>query len=72
MSNLVVPEDYVDRFFRADNTFLYQLVFDPLQRKLLPLNPYPEDLDPKELHYAGPYPLSFLGTSFILKLLHIV
>lgn len=58
MSNLVVPDDYVEGFFRAENTFLYQLVFDPLQRKLLPLNPYPDDLDPKDLDYAGPYPLS--------------
>jgi len=57
MSNLQVPVDYVDGFFRAENSFLYQLVFDPIQRKLVPLNPYPDDIDPRDLYYAGPYPL---------------
>jgi len=58
MPGLQVTPDYVDAFFRANNSFLYQLVFDPLQRKLVPLNAYPDDVDPAELHYAGPYPFS--------------
>ncbi|KAH9487687.1 Rad2 nuclease [Bulinus truncatus] len=53
--NLTVPDDYVEGFIRADNTFLYQLVFDPLTRKLCPLNPYPPEINPKELDYAGQY-----------------
>ncbi|KAM6956611.1 exonuclease 1 [Aplochiton taeniatus] len=51
--NVVVPEEYVDGFVQANNTFLYQLVFDPIQRKVVPLNPYPEHLDPATLCYAG-------------------
>ena len=58
MDKLIVPQDYIENFFKADNTFLYQLVFDPIKRKLVPLNPYPPDLDPTELHYAGPYPFA--------------
>ena len=55
MPNLEVPVDYVDAFFRADNCFLYQLVFDPVKRQLVPLNPYPDDMNPLDLYYAGPY-----------------
>jgi len=58
MPALQVTPDYVDAFFRANNSFLYQLVFDPVHRKLVPLNPYPDDVNPAELRYAGPYPFS--------------
>ncbi|KAM4729368.1 exonuclease 1 isoform 2-T3 [Anableps anableps] len=51
--NLVVPEQYIEGFVRANNTFLYQLVFDPGMRKVVPLNPYPEHIDPSSLNYAG-------------------
>ncbi|XP_034041531.1 exonuclease 1 [Thalassophryne amazonica] len=51
--DLVVPEEYIAGFVKANNTFLYQLVFDPLRRKVVPLNPYPEHLDPATLGYAG-------------------
>uniref|UniRef100_A0A3Q1HJI4 Exonuclease 1 n=1 Tax=Anabas testudineus TaxID=64144 RepID=A0A3Q1HJI4_ANATE len=51
--NLVVPEQYVEGFVRANNTFLYQLVFDPVRRKVVPLTPYPEHIDPATLTYAG-------------------
>ncbi|XP_042358282.1 exonuclease 1 [Plectropomus leopardus] len=51
--NLVVPEQYIEGFIRANNTFLYQLVFDPVRRKVVPLNPYPEHIDPAILSYAG-------------------
>lgn len=30
-------------------------MFDPLQRKLVPLNPYPADINPDELSYAGSF-----------------
>ncbi|XP_072285749.1 exonuclease 1 isoform X2 [Pyxicephalus adspersus] len=53
-SNITVPDGYTDGFIRANNTFLYQLVFDPVNRKLVPLNPYEDGIDPKELSYAGP------------------
>lgn len=51
--NLEVPEEYVDGFVRANNTFLYQLVFDPLRRKVVPLNPYPDQVSADTLAYAG-------------------
>uniref|UniRef100_A0A096MC31 Exonuclease 1 n=1 Tax=Poecilia formosa TaxID=48698 RepID=A0A096MC31_POEFO len=51
--NVVVPEQYVEGFVRANNTFLYQLVFDPGMRKVVPLNPYPQHIDPASLNYAG-------------------
>lgn len=51
--SLVVPEQYIEGFVRANNTFLYQLVFDPVRRKVVPLNPYPEHTDPATLSYAG-------------------
>lgn len=54
--NLVVPEEYIEGFTRANNTFLYQLVFDPVRRKIVPLNPYPEHMDVGTLNYAGLYP----------------
>uniref|UniRef100_A0A8C6UG78 Exonuclease 1 n=1 Tax=Neogobius melanostomus TaxID=47308 RepID=A0A8C6UG78_9GOBI len=51
--DLVVPDSYLEGFVRANNTFLYQLVFDPRCRRVLPLNPYPESVRPQELSYAG-------------------
>ncbi|KAG8448502.1 hypothetical protein GDO86_015552 [Hymenochirus boettgeri] len=53
-TNITVPDGYIEGFLRANNTFLYQLVFDPVERKLIPLNPYIDDIDPAELSYAGP------------------
>ncbi|KAM4861901.1 exonuclease 1 isoform 2-T5 [Thomomys bottae] len=53
--NITVPEDYIEGFIQANNTFLYQLVFDPVQRKLVPLNAYEDDIDPETLSYAGKY-----------------
>ncbi|NWV00011.1 EXO1 Exonuclease, partial [Upupa epops] len=51
--NITVPEEYIQGFTRANNTFLYQLVFDPVNRKLIPLNAYGDDVDPETLIYAG-------------------
>jgi len=53
--DIEVPEDYVQGFQQAENTFLYQLVFDPTTRKLLPLTPYPEDINVEDIPYAGSY-----------------
>lgn len=54
--SLTVPAEYVEGFTRANNTFLYQLVFDPVRRKVVPLSPYPQHLDVSTLSYAGLYP----------------
>ncbi|XP_061846239.1 exonuclease 1 [Colius striatus] len=51
--NITVSEEYIQGFTRANNTFLYQLVFDPVSRKLVPLNAYEDDIDPETLIYAG-------------------
>lgn len=48
-----VTQEYIDGFIRADNTFLYQLAFDPRKRKLMPLHPYPPELADEEMDYAG-------------------
>ncbi|XP_026525104.1 exonuclease 1 [Notechis scutatus] len=53
--NISVSEEYIQGFIRANNTFLYQLVFDPVRRKLVPLNAYKDDVDPETLVYAGKY-----------------
>uniref|UniRef100_A0A8C6VBQ6 Exonuclease 1 n=1 Tax=Naja naja TaxID=35670 RepID=A0A8C6VBQ6_NAJNA len=53
--NISVSEEYIQGFIRANNTFLYQLVFDPVRRKLVPLNAYEDDVDPETLVYAGKY-----------------
>lgn len=54
--NITVPDEYLEGFTKANNTFLYQLVFDPMSRKVVPLNPYPAEIDPATLSYAGLYP----------------
>ena len=33
MPQTIVTEEYIERFIRANNTFLYQLVFDPVTKK---------------------------------------
>lgn len=55
-AKMYVPDDYEKSFKQADETFLYQLVFDPVSMKLVPLNELPDDLQPGDLEFAGPYP----------------
>ncbi|CAG5131319.1 unnamed protein product [Candidula unifasciata] len=57
-TNLTVTDEYVEGFVRADNTFLYQLVFDPVSRQLCPLNPYPPEVEADNLGYAGENPFN--------------
>ena len=54
MHALTVTPDYIDGFIKANQTFLYQLVFDPRTRKLRPLNDYvDETLTSKKLPFCG-------------------
>ncbi len=55
MPGLIVSNEYIERFKRADNTFKFQIVFDPLKRKLVPINLYENQIDPntEDLSYAG-------------------
>ena len=55
-AKMQVPVDYDKSFQQADETFLYQLVFDPICRRLVPLNELPEGIRPGDLAFAGPYP----------------
>ncbi|XP_050430671.1 exonuclease 1 [Adelges cooleyi] len=40
--NAKIPPEYRDQFMNADRMFLYQPVYDPLSRKIKPLNEIPE------------------------------
>ncbi|XP_063597433.1 exonuclease 1-like [Penaeus indicus] len=53
MPHLEVTKEYRDGFMQAKNTFLYQLVFDPVERILRPLQEYPEGKGPEDYPYAG-------------------
>ncbi|XP_063426203.1 exonuclease 1-like [Mytilus trossulus] len=52
---LTVSDEYIDGFIKAYNTFLYQLVFDPLKKRLVPLHDYEDGIEPSDVTYAGPY-----------------
>ncbi len=68
---LKVPQEYIDGFHEANNTFLYQLAFDPMTRRLVPLYPYSDDVDKESLPYAGAYPFDvFSGLPKDRNLLH--
>ena len=54
MPNLPMCDEYIEKFKKADRTFKYQIVFDPLKRKLVPLNPYEADVNlTDDMSYAG-------------------
>ncbi|EZA50275.1 Exonuclease [Ooceraea biroi] len=53
MKSLVVTAEYRDAFVLADITFKHQLVFCPLQRKQVRLNPPTADITEDQLQYAG-------------------
>lgn len=54
MPSLVITEQYVENFKRADKTFKYQITFDPLKRKLASLHPYSAEIvQIEDLSYAG-------------------
>nr|CAB3224708.1 exonuclease 1-like [Phallusia mammillata] len=48
-----VEASYGPNFERADKTFLYQLVFDPYKRRLIPLSEYPEGTTAEDVKFAG-------------------
>lgn len=53
MKNLVVTKEYRDNFLRALVTFKHQLVYCPMQRKQLRLNPPTSDVTEEQLIHAG-------------------
>ncbi|XP_076628565.1 exonuclease tos isoform X1 [Colletes latitarsis] len=53
MKSLVVTKEYRDAFILAVITFKHQLVYCPLQRKQVRLNPPVLDVTEEQLYYAG-------------------
>lgn len=43
--NKTIPDDFMEEAVRADLAFQFQKIFDPENRQLLTLNPYPESLE---------------------------
>lgn len=72
MPSLTVTQDYIDDFIKADNTFLYQVVFCPETKKLRPLNPYPDGVTGDDMPYAGVYFDPKLVVDIALANLHIL
>ena len=52
-AKLKLRPEYIEKFVEANNTFLHQLVFDPIFRKVCPLNPWPSGKSAKDFPYAG-------------------
>ena len=50
---MTIREDDKKQFLKANQTFLHQIVFDPLTRQLVPLFPLPDDLKDADLSFAG-------------------
>ena len=50
-----MPEEYIIGFKRAHLAFLHQIVYDPIQRKQVPLNPLSDDVDHEHLKFSGEY-----------------
>ena len=53
MPQLTVTPEYIDGFIQANQTFLYQLVFDPKEKLLRPLNEYQDGLNAQDLPFCG-------------------
>ena len=53
-----VPKDYEADFRKADQTFLYQMVFDPRSQQQVRLNELPSDVDTADFEFAGVYLIS--------------
>ena len=68
MPQVYVSQDYVEKFIRANNTFLYQLVFDPVSRTERPVTPYPSTMteEVSSLTYCGSYSAPALALQMAL------
>lgn len=53
MPNLNISAEYIENFKKADKTFKYQIVFDPIARKMVSLHPYEDDDEKEDLSFAG-------------------
>ena len=66
-----VPADYEKNFKQADETYLYQLVFDPVSRNLVPLNELPDGMQVGDLEFAGPYPFATVIVILLIEIISI-
>ena len=68
MPQVSVSQDYVEKFIRANNPFLYQLVFDPVSRTERPVTPYPSTMteEVSSLTYCGSYSAPALALQMAL------
>lgn len=48
-----VPAEFKERFLRAENVFRHQLVYDPSNKSIRPLTPYPDGKLADDFLYAG-------------------
>lgn len=48
----VTPE-YIEGFINAETTFMYHIVYDPINERLVPLTPYPKGLSASDFPLAG-------------------
>jgi len=74
MPKLSVSDEYVEGFVQANQTFLYQIVFDTKTKRFRPLNDYPAKDDaslPEKLDFAGSVIDEFLQLDYALGNLDI-
>lgn len=48
-----VTEEYIDGFIKAESTFKHHIVYDPVNEKLKPLEPYPKGKSSSDFPMAG-------------------
>lgn len=52
--NFNLPPNYKKDFIKSELIFKHQRVYDPIQKKLISLNPLPNEIDEKKLTFLGP------------------
>ena len=71
-----MPRDYEVNFKKAEDTFLYQMVYDPRLCRQVHLNDLPSDVDPQEFKFLGVYPhdtfIALTGAVCLILLSHKV
>jgi len=53
-SSVDFPPNYPEYFRRADLTFQHQRVYDPVSKTVVPLQPFPAQIDGDSLDFIGP------------------
>lgn len=67
MKKLTVTDEYIDAFQKAEATFKFMFVYDPIKREMLRLNPI-DEFDPELAHCTNAGELVDHGTAFQLAL----